>query len=148
MKLTAYIFSSMLVIMMASGCKKDIDVFRPDHQDFDTSWVNQIPDGAPVNFLMRDLAPKAYTDSIDVSNRSEAALSSGLKCFFNRGSFVTAQNAAVTGPVAFTNITVSKKGEIIQLGQSTETDKQLIDCSSISALFFSKNNQPVFFEAG
>ncbi len=148
MKLTAYISLSLLVMMMATGCKKDIDIFRPDHQDFDTTWVNQIPDGAPVNFLMRDLAPIVYTDSIDVTGTSEAALSSGIVCAFKQGSFVDAQNAVISGRVAINSIAISTKGDIIKLGQSTETDKELIDFSSMSFLSFSQSNKPVFLKQG
>ena len=148
MKLNAYILLSILVLFAFTGCKKDIDFFRPDHEDFDTTWVNQIPDGAPINFLMKDLAPAIYTDSINISSTSEAALSSGLQCVFKPGSFVDVQNNPISGQVAFSNSMFSKKGDIIRLGLSTETATELIDCSSIASLSFSQNNQPVFLKQG
>lgn len=148
MKLTTYLFLSILILLSFTGCKKDIDFFKPDHQDFDTAWVNQIPDGAPVNFLMKDLAPAIYTDSININSGSEAALSSGLQCVFKPGSFVNVQNSPISGQVALSSRLFSRKGDIIRLGLSTETATELIDCSSIASLYFSQNNQPVFLKEG
>lgn len=148
MKLSAYIFLSILVLLFLPGCKKDIDFFKPDHDHFDTAWVNQIPDGAPVNFLMKDIAPAVYTDSINISSNSEAALSSGLLCVFKPSSFADSKNNPISGQIAFSNMMFSKKADIIRLGLSTETATELIDCSSISSLSFSQNNQPVFLKQG
>jgi hypothetical protein len=142
MKLNKNILIIISSAVILSACQKEnIDIFLPDNnQGIDTNWVASVDPSMPVSLLKSDLAIPAYIDTIEITNSSTDVISSsGLQCLFPENCLIDSDNLPVRGKISMQTILMQKKGDMIRLNKSTESNGYVIASSGMFMINLKKD---------